>query len=331
MPVGPDIPGSAQDAAGFARAVQAIYSLPAVSCTPTGLKNGDLIQVTGGGAVDVLAAAPSFGPTATAMPTPPAQTVSVSFEHTGAPQTWTAPPGVTRATFAVFGAQGGGAGSVAGGNGGWAVADLAVTPGAVYQINVGGRGGDGTSGYSNSGRSARRRRLQRRRRGGTGDTYPGADYTSGAGGGGGASDVRAGGLLPRRPPAGGRRRRRRRGSTQLHRASGGNGGDGGRLGVNGVGSSDDADLGGGGAGPDGPGQGGGSRAIDPAAGAARGAGGLERLPGRRRRRGRLRRRGRGRGRLRRPGATAGAGARRAAASARPAPPSGPAPGPGTAR
>ena len=143
VPVGPDIPGSAQDAAGFARAVQAIYSLPAVSCTPTGLKNGDLIQVTGDGAVDVLAAAPSFGPTATAMPTPPAQTVSVSFEHTGAPQTWTAPPGVTRATFAVLGAQGGGAGSAVGGYGGWAVADLAVTPGAAYQINAGGRGADG--------------------------------------------------------------------------------------------------------------------------------------------------------------------------------------------
>ena len=275
VPVGPDIPGSAQDAAGFARAVQAIYSLPAVSCTPTGLKNGDLIQVTGGGAVDVLAAAPSFGPTATAMPTPPAQTVSVSFEHTGAPETWTAPPGVTRATFAVFGAQGGGAGSVAGGNGGWAVADLAVTPGAVYQINVGGRGGDGTSGYSNSGSFGGGAGGFNGGAGGAPATPTPAPTTPQAPAGAAGPRTCAPAVTPSPTaywwPAAAAVR------NSSCTGSGGNGGDGGRLGVNGVGSSDDADLGGGGPGQTVPGRGAGTGMIG--TGAAGGLGDSNGCPG----------------------------------------------------
>jgi len=55
--------------------------------------------------------------------------------------TWTVPAGVTSVTVDAFGAQGGGAAGVKGGLGGEATATLAVTPGATYQINVGGYGG----------------------------------------------------------------------------------------------------------------------------------------------------------------------------------------------
>ncbi len=78
----------------------------------------------------------------TAAQTPPAIR-TVTFGYTGGPQTWTVPAGVTQARFTVYGAQGGSAGGVGGGKGGEAEAILDVTPGATYQINVGGQGGGG--------------------------------------------------------------------------------------------------------------------------------------------------------------------------------------------
>ena len=89
-----------------------------------------------------------------ATPAPVGQ-VSVAFRYTGGAQTWTAPAGVTRASFAVFGAQGG-AGERPGRK--WRVGARRVgrDPRGVYHINVGGRGqdalqGNGTGGFNGGG------------------------------------------------------------------------------------------------------------------------------------------------------------------------------------
>ena len=115
--------------------------------------------------------------------------VTCTFSFTGATETWTAPAGVTQATFDLYGAQGGGGGGNSfvrpgsGALGSEAKATLSVIPGATYQINVGGNGGNGTgtrggavgTGGFNGGAP-----------GGTGDNFDGGT----GGGGGGASDVR---------------------------------------------------------------------------------------------------------------------------------------------
>ena len=71
-----------------------------------------------------------------------AKTTTVSFHYDGItgtdgfPQLWVVPRHVFQATFSAFGAQGGGE---RGGLGGTATATLAVKPGEVLAINVGGR------------------------------------------------------------------------------------------------------------------------------------------------------------------------------------------------
>ena len=119
------------------------------------------------------------GVTHAAKPT----TTSVTFSFTGAPQLWTVPAGVRQATFELFGAQGGNSnpdstGSVSlGGNGAEVTAAVAVKPGQVLQLNVGGAGGPAN----------------------------GSTAVGDAGSGGGASDVRNGayGLADRLLVAGG--------------------------------------------------------------------------------------------------------------------------------
>lgn len=63
----------------------------------------------------------------------------VSFNYTGAIQTWTVPTGVTSIFIEAFGAQGGNAGSNTGGKGGKVACSLPVTPGQVIYITVGGQ------------------------------------------------------------------------------------------------------------------------------------------------------------------------------------------------
>ena len=94
----------------------------------------------------MLGLAPLLGPTQTAVVhadgtcTTTGSQVQCTFEFTGGAQTWTAPAGVSSATFEVYGAQGGGGGGGpfyrpgGGGLGSKAVATLSVTPGAVYQL-----------------------------------------------------------------------------------------------------------------------------------------------------------------------------------------------------
>ncbi|MBK6858730.1 MAG: T9SS type A sorting domain-containing protein [Saprospiraceae bacterium] len=102
---------------------------------------------------------------------------TVTFNYTGAPQSWTVPAGITSITIKAYGAQGqnsacagnfGGYGL----NGGYATGDLVVTPGQVLNIYVGGQ-----SGYNG---------------GGLAYCCPAAGCKGGNGGG--ASDVRAGGI-----------------------------------------------------------------------------------------------------------------------------------------
>lgn len=63
----------------------------------------------------------------------------VRFDFTGAIQTWTVPSGVTLIYVDVAGAQGGSGGTNIGGKGGKVSGIMAVTPGDVLQITVGGQ------------------------------------------------------------------------------------------------------------------------------------------------------------------------------------------------
>jgi hypothetical protein len=129
----------------------------------------------------LIAAAPSGGAAPSCAGT---ITITCTFSFTGAADSFTVPAGVTQLTVEAFGAQGGAGVSTAGGEGGRTKAVLAVTPGAVLQVNVGGHGGDGSSvaggtvGFNG---------------GGAGGFATLAGTSGAGGGGGGSSDVRAGG------------------------------------------------------------------------------------------------------------------------------------------
>jgi gliding motility-associated-like protein len=97
---------------------------------------------------------------------------TVNFVYTGATQYWTVPPCVNSITVVAAGAKGGGGN---GGNGARITATIAVTPGQVLQINVGGAGGLGNNSGGWNG-------------GGTGRAASSLAWHSG--GGGGASDLR---------------------------------------------------------------------------------------------------------------------------------------------
>jgi hypothetical protein len=115
--------------------------------------------------------------------------VTVTFTNTGAAQTFTVPAGVTQLAVDAWGAQGGDNAGGDAGKGGRATATLAVTPGEVLQVNVGGRGGDTSTGVAPGGWNG----------GGSGGNATPMDifFDASGGGGGGASDVR------RRAPASG--------------------------------------------------------------------------------------------------------------------------------
>jgi hypothetical protein len=157
----------------------------------------------------------------------------LTFNTTGAPQTWTVPAGVSSVQVTVIGGAGGAGYYDASysnhpGRGGKVTATLAVTPGQVLNLYVGGKGGNftSTSAFAPGGYNG----------GGSGDVY---GYYGG--GGGGASDIRVGGaaLSNRVIVAGGG------GGNGLTFTTGQNGGDGGGT-TGGAGGSQYADGGGGG-------------------------------------------------------------------------------------
>lgn len=119
-----------------------------------------------------LAALVSAGVAVTgAMPAASAAPTTVDFTFTGSTQTWTVPAGVTSVDATLCGAQGSAIDGTAGGLGARVATTLAVTPGEVLVIEVGGAGSNTTGGYN-----------------GGGDGGP-----NGGVGGGGATDVRQGG------------------------------------------------------------------------------------------------------------------------------------------
>jgi hypothetical protein len=133
---------------------------------------------------------------------------SQQFDFTGAAQTFTVPANVCQVTVDAFGAAGGGFTSgqennqVAGGLGGRTTATIAVTPGELLQVNVGGRGADASDEETpmavvngGPGSSVRFGVVNPGALGGfNGGGDGGSDTSDDPGaGGGGASDVRQGG------------------------------------------------------------------------------------------------------------------------------------------
>ncbi len=104
------------------------------------------------------------------------------FEYTGAPQSWTVPSGVDEVAIVAAGAQGGSGPGEEGGFGFRVKGDLAVSPGDILHIYVGGKGTTATNGNLTGGGWN-----------GGGDANGGYGSFS-RGGGGGASDVRIGGI-----------------------------------------------------------------------------------------------------------------------------------------
>jgi hypothetical protein len=126
-----------------------------------------------------------------------ADTPTVVTFSTPGTSLWTVPAHVVSATFDVFGAQGGGGAGVTdsfqatqnGGLGGEAQVTISVRPGQTFQVNVGGRGGDGMNSSGANGGIGGPGGFNG---GGGGGPFGGA-YVGG-GGGGGASDVRSGSI-----------------------------------------------------------------------------------------------------------------------------------------
>ena len=120
-----------------------------------------------------------------------------TFPYTGGLQTWTTPGGVTSISVSMQGAKGG-LNSIEAytgcssslidreGYGACVVCTLAVTPGQLLNIYVGGRGGDGTRSACTSGTGG-----AGGYNGGGAGRYAYSPYAGG--GGGGASDIRIGG------------------------------------------------------------------------------------------------------------------------------------------
>ena len=101
-----------------------------------------------------------------------------TFNYTGQTQDWTAPVNVKDVKFTVVGAAGGNAGGRPGGRGGGVSATLPVPGHGVYQLNVGGKGGNDTD-PTNPGVG-----------GWNGGAAGGGLMDPSGGGGGGASDIR---------------------------------------------------------------------------------------------------------------------------------------------
>ena len=147
---------------------------------------------------------------------------TLTFNYTGSMQTFTVPDGVTSINIQAFGAQGGdgsggtgGATGGAGGKGGMVQGDLAVTPGQVINLFIGGAGATPAGGYNGGANGG----------------------TQNSGGGGGATDIRVGGtadanrVLTAGGGGGGGR-----GGCEESNQMGGNGGNGG-IGGGGIGGN----------------------------------------------------------------------------------------------
>jgi gliding motility-associated-like protein len=102
-----------------------------------------------------------------------ASSQTVTFNFTGAVQSWTVPPCVTSLSVTLAGAEGGG---TVGGNGAVVTGTIAVTPGQVLNIYVGGSGNCPQAGWNGGGNGQNANSTANR-----------------SCGGGGATDIRIGG------------------------------------------------------------------------------------------------------------------------------------------
>lgn len=117
---------------------------------------------------------------------------SVTFSYTGSLQTWTVPYGISRISFTIYGAQGGGP---VGGKGGMITGSVPVTAGSTLSIVVGGQAsgfnpvyGNGGAGGTSTGNSS----LNAYAGGGLSGIFTGSPITQAnalvvAGGGGGTT------------------------------------------------------------------------------------------------------------------------------------------------
>ena len=118
-----------------------------------------------------------------------------TFNATGSTQTWTAPAGVTSATFYIYGAGGGnGSGAGVGATGGTTTGTFTITPSQVYTVYVGRTGGQTAGGWPGGGNGG-----SYNGNGGGGGGYSGIKNAggtylaiAGAGGGGGVTASNAG-------------------------------------------------------------------------------------------------------------------------------------------
>lgn len=185
---------------------------------------------------------------------------TITFSYTGSVQSFTVPPCVTTLTVNARGAKGGGNN---GGLGAVVTATMAVTPGQVIQIRVGGQGNCPGGGYNGGGN--------------------GANGNQGSCGGGGGSDIRIApyGLANRVIVAGGGGGK---GGGSQNVGGGGGGclnglagvasfGGGGGAGTQIAGGAAGAAWGGGGAGQAGTSGQGGNGAVDPCFNSCPGGGG----------------------------------------------------------
>lgn len=149
---------------------------PTITWTTNGTSNVILVVTDGNG----CSASTTQSINVQCQPLPLGQ--NVTYNYTGNVQTWTVPSCVTEITVDVYGAQGGNGyrpgNQGSGGLGGRVTGKLAVTPGSVLNLYVGGQGAggqQGTGGWNG---------------GGNGNQY---SSNEAGGGGGGSSDVRIGG------------------------------------------------------------------------------------------------------------------------------------------
>ena len=150
---------------------------------------------------------------------------TVTYNYTGANQSWTVPAGVTSATFYLFGAGGGGNTRTSGGGGGYATGAYSVTAGQAYTIIV-GEGGGGETAVTVAGLTGK---------------YTKVTYGGGGRGGSTASDTYIGTFAS----GGGRSAVRAQGaSTDLATAGGGGGGGYGVCGNGGGGLTGEGARGG---------------------------------------------------------------------------------------
>jgi hypothetical protein len=249
---------------GTAGAYDWINSTPAIGLAASGTGNIASFTATNAGTTPLVGTI-----TVTPSTTTPVTTTQ-TFNYTGGMQTWTVPAGVTSITIDAVGAGGGtgangnsSGGPTAGGVGGKgskASGTLAVTPGQVLNIFVGGAGATPTGGFNGGANGG----------------------NVNAGGGGGASDVRVGGVAAANrvivgAGAGGGGRG---GCESANTITGGTGGDGGGNGVNASNAPTAGGVAGGGAGAIGINGGlkgigcAGFTGVDGLAGTAAGIGGL---------------------------------------------------------